>query len=53
MVIDGTIEILDDVVLCFNWCEEIARNDFGALMDQLVEGVLPILCCGRIAKSVL
>jgi hypothetical protein len=43
MMIGGAVEILDYVVLGFDWSKEVTGDDFGALVDELVEGMLPIL----------
>lgn len=43
MMIGGTVEIFDYIVLCFDGGEEVTWDDFGPLMNKLVECVLTIL----------
>mmetsp|Transcript_40401 Transcript_40401/g.72796 ORF Transcript_40401/g.72796 Transcript_40401/m.72796 type:complete len:592 (+) Transcript_40401:163-1938(+) len=42
MVVDGCAEVLGDIVVCFDGCEEIAGNDLRSLVDELVEGMLSV-----------
>lgn len=43
MMIRRAVEIFDYIVLCFDGSKEVTWDDFGALVNKLVEGVLAIL----------
>jgi hypothetical protein len=51
VVISRTIEVLDYVVLCFDGGKEVTWDDFGTLVDELVEGVLAILYGSDLSKK--
>lgn len=42
MVVNRTVEVSRDVVLSLARSQEIAGNDFGSLVDQLIKCVLPV-----------